>query len=223
VEQLVLTELARFFRSAETIAAELDSADQDLGATRALLEAGERFAKRLTIEPTPILRELLVGITLRVTICQESIEIHLPKHSACARLFNQTSALRPEFHEEPIVLRAPIKLKRCGGEMRLLIPGAAVTAQQRQPVPSLIKAISRATDWVRKMESGECKHQLALAKATGLEPRYINSILRVAFLAPEIVEAIIDGRQAPDLTLGSLIGVLPMLWREQKNLISEVS
>jgi hypothetical protein len=48
----------------------------------------------------------------------------------------------------------------------------------------------------------------------------MNSILRVAFLAPEITEAIIDGRQPPDLTLGSLTGVLPMSWQQQKKLIS---
>jgi len=70
------------------------------------------------------------------------------------------------------------------------------------------------------MEGGEFKHQRDLAKATKLEPRYINAILRVAFLAPEITEAIIDGRQPPDLTLGSLIGVLPMSWQRQKKLIS---
>ena len=104
--------------------------------------------------------------------------------------------------------------------MRLIIPGWAAIDQRRQPVSSLIKAVSRASDWVRRMESGECKHQRALAEATGLEPRYINSILRVAFLAPEIVEAIIDGRQPPDLTLASLTGLLPMSWQLQKKLIS---
>jgi site-specific DNA recombinase len=104
--------------------------------------------------------------------------------------------------------------------MRLIIPGGAAIDQRRQPVSSLIKAVSRASDWVRRMEIGECKHRRDLAKATKLEPRYINSILRVAFLAPQIVEAIIDGRQPPDLTLGSLRGVLPMSWQQQKKLIS---
>jgi site-specific DNA recombinase len=218
LEQLVLSELRKFFGSAERVVATLGTADHGLETTRALLEGGQRFAKRLAVEPTS-LRELLAGVALRVTIHQESVEIHLPKHSARARLLNQTSAPPPQSHEEPITLAAPIKLKRCGGEMRLLISGCAVADQRRQPVPSLIKAISRASDWVRRMESGECKHQRALAKATGLEPRYINSILRVAFLAPEIVEAVIDGRHPPDLTLGSLTSVLPMSWQEQKKLI----
>jgi hypothetical protein len=112
-----------------------------------------------------------------------------------------------------------MKLKRCGGEMRLIIPGCAAIGQQRQTLPSLVKAISRASDWVRRMESGECKNQRALAKATGLEPRYINSILRIGFLAPEIVEALIEGDQPPDVTLATFTGVLPLNWREQKKLI----
>jgi hypothetical protein len=113
-----------------------------------------------------------------------------------------------------------MKLKRCGGEMRLIIPGWADIDQRRQPISSLVKAVSRASDWVRRMEIGECKHQRDLAKATKLDPRYINFILRVAFLAPEIVEAIIDGRQPPNLTLGSLTGLLPMSWQQQKKIIS---
>jgi hypothetical protein len=48
----------------------------------------------------------------------------------------------------------------------------------------------------------------------------LHLVLRVAFLAPEIVEAVIDGRQPPDLTLGSLTGVLPVSWHQQKKLIS---
>jgi site-specific DNA recombinase len=69
------------------------------------------------------------------------------------------------------------------------------------------------------MEGG-VQTQRDLAKATKLEPRNINSILRVAFLAPEITEAIIDGRQPPNLTLGSLTGVLPVSWQQQKKLTS---
>ena len=103
--------------------------------------------------------------------------------------------------------------------MRLIIPGWAAIDQRRQPVSSLIKAVSRASDCVRGMEVGECKHQRDLAKATKLEPRYIDSLQRVAFLAPEIVEAIIDGRQPPDLTLGPLTAPHPMRWPEQIKLI----
>jgi site-specific DNA recombinase len=220
LELLVLTELRSFFGSADRVTAILDQAGEDIATTRALVGAAQQFAKAMAGDSTSGLRELLAGIVARITIQQDSIQVHVSKERIRARFLNQERILGQVSDGQPIVLTIEIELKRCGGEMRLIIPGCTATGQQRQPVPSLIKAVSRATNWVHRMESGECKHQRALAKATKLEPRYINSIMRVAFLAPEIVEAIIDGRQPPGLTLCSVTGVLPMSWHQQKKLIS---
>jgi site-specific DNA recombinase len=218
LEQLVLSELTSFFGSSDRVAAMLGQAGEDLASTQALIDAAQQFAKALAADSTSGLRELLAGIMVRITIQPDLIEVHVSKEGARAQLLNQEKVLGQDSDGQPIVLTIAMKLKRCGGEMRLIIPGGAAIDQQRRPVSSLIKAVSRASDWVRRMESGECKHQRALANATKLTPRYINSILRVAFLAPEIVEAIIDGRQPPDLTLGSLKGVLQMSWQQQKKL-----
>jgi site-specific DNA recombinase len=220
LEQLVLAELASFFGSADRVSAILGEAGEDLETTQALIDAAQQFEKALVEDSTSGLRERLAGIVVRITIRQDSIEVHVSKEGARAWLLNQERILGQVSDGQPIVLVVAMKLKRCGGEMRLIIPGGAAVDQRRRPVSSLVKAVSRASDWVRRMESGEFKHQRELAKATKLEPRYINSILRVAFLAPDIVEAIIDGRQPPDLTLGSLTGVLPMNWQQQKKLIS---
>jgi site-specific DNA recombinase len=220
LEQLVLTELGGFFGSADRVSAILGEAGEDLATTRALVDAAQQFAKTLAGDSTSGLREMLMGILVRITIQQDSIEVHVSKDGARARFLNQEKVLGQDPDGQHIVLTVGMKLKRCGGEMRLIIPGEAAIDQQRRPVPSLIKAVSRASDWVRRMEAGECKHQQHLAKATKLDPRYINSILRLAFLAPEIVEAILDGRPQPDLTLGSLKGKFPMSWQQQKKLIS---
>jgi site-specific DNA recombinase len=218
LEQLVLNELASFFGSADRVSAIVGQAGEDLATTRALVDAAQQFAKLLAGDSTSDLRERLAGIVARITLQQDSIEVHVSKEGTRSRLLNQERVLDQDSDGQRIVLTIEIKLKRCGGEMRLIIPGWAAIDQRRQPVSSLIKAVSRASDWVRRMESGECKNQRALAEATGLEPRYINSILRVAFLAPEITEAIIDGRQPPDLTLSSLTGTLPVSWQQQKKL-----
>ena len=220
LEQLVLTELRSFFGSADRVSATLGQADEDLETIRALVDAAQQLAKALAGDSTSGLREMLAGIVVRITIQRDSIEVHVSKEGTRARLLNQEGILGHDSEGQPLVLTIAMKLKRCGGEMRLIIPGWAAIDPRRQPVSSLVKAVSRASDWVRRMEGGECKHQRDLAKATKLEPRYINSILRVAFLAPEIVEAIIDGRQPPSLTLGSLTGVLPVSWQQQKKLIS---
>ena len=219
LEQLVLTELASFFGSADRVSAILGQAGEDIATTRALVDAAQQFAKALAGDSTSGLREMLAAIVVRITIQQDSIEVHVSKEGARAWLLNQERILGPDSDGQPVVLTIEMKLKRCGGEMRLIIPGGAAIDQRREPVSSLIKAVSRASDWVRRMESGECKHQRDLAKATGLDARYINSILRVAFLTPEIAEAIIDGRQPPDLRLASLTGALPMSWQLQRKLI----
>lgn len=219
LEWLVLIELRSFFGSADRVTATLSQAGEDLAATRALVDAAQQFAKALAGDSTSGLRELFAGIVVRITIQQDSIEVHVSKEGARARLLGQERILGQDSDGQPIVLTIEMKLKRCRGEMRLIIAGWAAIDQRRQPVSSLIKAVSRASDWVRRMESGECKHQRALATATGLEARYINSILRVAFLAPEIVEAILEGQQPPHLTLASLTGDLPLSWAEQNKLL----
>jgi DNA invertase Pin-like site-specific DNA recombinase len=220
LDQLVLTELASFFGSSDRVSATLGQAGEDLETTRTLVDAAHQVAKALVGDTTSGFRERLAGIVARITIQQDSIEVHVSKEGTRARLLNQDRILGQDSDGSPIVLTIETKLKRCGGEMRLIIPGWAAIEQRRQPVSSLVKAVSRASDWVRRMEGGEFRHQRDLAKATKLEPRYISALLRVAFLAPEITEAIIDGRQPPDLTLGSVTSVLPMSWQQQKKLIS---
>ena len=83
-------------------------------------------------------------------------------------------------------------------------------------MPSLVKAVSRAHEWVRRIESGEFKDQRAIAAASGLGERYVSRILPSAFLAPEIVEAILEGRHASNLTLDALLKNVPLSWTEQR-------
>ena len=167
LEQLVLTELASFFGSADRVSAILGQAGEDLETTRALVDAAQQFAKALAGDSTSGLREMLAGIVVRITIQQDSIEVHVSKEGARARLLNQERILGQDSDGQPIVLTIEMKLKRCGGEMRLIIPGWAAIDQRRQPVSSLIKAVSRASDWVRRMEGGEFKHQRAPRQGTG--------------------------------------------------------
>jgi hypothetical protein len=99
--------------------------------------------------------------------------------------------------------------------MRLIIPSQSADRAPGTAVPTLIKAISRAHEWVRQIVAGEYKDQRAIAVATGLNERYVSRIIQSAFLAPEIVEAIVKGRQAPELTLLSLLDDVPHSWAEQ--------
>jgi site-specific DNA recombinase len=93
--------------------------------------------------------------------------------------------------EDTITLEAEAQLKRCGGEIRLLLGGTDQNTPR--PVPSLVRAVARANDWVERILRGEIPNQRALAKQPGFDERYISRIIPLAFLAPDITEAILEG------------------------------
>jgi site-specific DNA recombinase len=108
-------------------------------------------------------------------------------------------------------------LKRCGGEVRLLVPADSGTEAPARPASSLIKAVARAHPWPEKIIRGELTGLRSIAQLTGLDEHYAGLILNCSFLAPDIVEAIIDGRQQPaDLTVQKLLRCLPLAWTEQR-------
>lgn len=107
-------------------------------------------------------------------------------------------------------------MKRCGGEVRLLVPADSATEAPARPVPSLIKAVARAHPWPEKIICGELTGLSSIAQLTGIDEHYAGRILNCSFLAPDVVEAILDGRQPAELTVQKLLRSLPLAWAEQR-------
>ncbi len=89
----------------------------------------------------------------------------------------------------------------------------------RKPDSTLVKALARAFRWNRMLGSGAFMSISELAEREGIAPSYMTRILRLTLLAPDIVEAILDGRQRPDVTLARLMKPVPMEWKEQRDLL----
>src|ERR1035441_377614 len=117
--------------------------------------------------------------------------------------------------EDLVILEAQATVSKCRGEVRLVLAPDAAQGSART-VPSLIKAVARAHDWVERIAKGEMPHQRAIAAETGLHRRYVGRIIQMAFLAPDITEAILEGRQPPHMTLETLMGDVPAGWLEQR-------
>jgi site-specific DNA recombinase len=86
-------------------------------------------------------------------------------------------------------------------------------------IPSLARATARAYGWFEKLISGHFASQRDIARETGLDERYVGSILECAFLAPKIITAIAHGMQPKSLTLRKLtaVAVLSGDWQEQQH------
>jgi site-specific DNA recombinase len=221
LEQVVLKELKNFFFSADQIVGALANADDDVGITQALIEFAAGYGRRLEGNSPSTLIEMLETIVARISVHHDSVEIQIDTAKLRAQFLEpnrtnpQTLAAINGPNQESISLTVETRLKRCGGEMRLVIPSQSADRTPGKAAPALIKAISRAHEWLRLIVAGEYKDQRAIAAATGLNERYVSRIIQSAFLAPGIVETIVKGRHAPEMTLAALLDDVPLSWAEQ--------
>jgi hypothetical protein len=81
---------------------------------------------------------------------------------------------------------------------------------------TLVKALVRAHRWRRRIESGQARSITDLAEQEGVTEAYVCRLLPLTCLAPDIVEAILDGRQPKGLRLAEMLGNGPGGWEEQR-------
>jgi site-specific DNA recombinase len=104
---------------------------------------------------------------------------------------------------EVICLTIEAKRKRYGSEIHLVVPPNSSVPVQR-PRPALIKAVVRSHAWYERVLEGRVTDMRSLARETGLTPRYVRNVFACAFLALDIVEAILEGRQPLTLKFENL-------------------
>jgi hypothetical protein len=115
---------------------------------------------------------------------------------------------------ETMTLHVPFRIVKRGGRKEMHLPEAA--SQPRRTDSTLVKALARAFRWKRMLESGEFATIAELAEREGIAVSYLTRVLRLTLLAPDIVEAILDGKQGPEVTLARLRVALPASWHEQR-------
>ncbi|GJL85330.1 MAG: hypothetical protein DHS20C02_11050 [Micavibrio sp.] len=156
--------------------------------------------------------EVLGLIVQRVDISQEGMRLTL----LLASMIGQGN--KPDTVMCPIITRdIPMQIKRRGVEMKLVIAGGNASRTD----PTLIKAVARARTWFDELQSGAAKSIREIASRYGVGDNYVSTLLPLAFLAPDIVEAIVAGQQPADLTADALIKRinLPADWSEQRRIL----
>ena len=94
--------------------------------------------------------------------------------------------------------------------------GVAAPARKPSRDETLVKALVRAHRWRRKIESGRARSVTDLAEQEGVTDAYVCRLLPLTCLAPDIVEAILDGRQPKGLRLAEILGNGPLDWNDQR-------
>ena len=114
---------------------------------------------------------------------------------------------------ETVTIHIPFRVVKRGGRKEMQLPEGAPT--QRRPDSALVKALARAFRWKRMLESGEFATIAELAAREGITVSYLTRLLRMTLLAPDLVVAILDGRQGLEVTLARLMEPFPAEWADQ--------
>jgi site-specific DNA recombinase len=158
-------------------------------------------------------QDLLTKAMNKVIVCEAAIQIKLGEEHL--RRAIGLKDLEAGTAGTTVTLEIPGKLQRFAkGECFVLPPDHASRHPRR--VPSLIRAVARANDWVARMVSGQFANSRTIAKEAGFDERYVSRILPLAFLAPDLTEAILEGAQTSGVHLINLLGKLPLEWAAQR-------
>jgi len=124
---------------------------------------------------------------------------------------------RAALEPDTLTIRIPIRLQRRGGRKLIMTPeGVAAPARKPSRDETLVKALVRAHRWRRRIESGRAKSITDLAEQEGVTDAYVCRLLPLTCLAPDVVEAILDGRQPKGLKLAEMLGNGPSAWNAQR-------
>ena len=115
-----------------------------------------------------------------------------------------------------LIVRIPMRFQRRGGRKRIVTPDGSeiVPTSKPQPDRTMVKALARAWRWQRMLDEGRFASVRDLAEAERVSLSYVSRILRMTFLAPDIVERILDGCLA--LRLAELMQPCPVSWERQR-------
>jgi hypothetical protein len=122
-----------------------------------------------------------------------------------------------------LIVRIPMRFRRRGGRKRIVAPdgGEIVLTSKTQPDGTLVKALARAWRWQRMLDEGAYATVSEIGDAENISKSYVSRILRLALLAPDIVEGIFVGTADRALVLERLERPLPLNWEEQRARILE--
>jgi site-specific DNA recombinase len=214
IEALVCSRLVRFLGSPK----DLIKAFRGVQACQLkhLIAAAKAKATGWPEELAPERRAALLSIIHRIVISESKVLILVSRSGLFNGLLDDSTTANG-VARGLIKLAASLRLSRTGAEIKLVLPSGEPTTAR--PSPALLKAVVRAREWYEKLVRGEFTGREAIAAAERVTSRYVGRILESAFLAPDLVEMILEGKQPPGLSIETFRRRLPVAWDEQRKLL----
>ncbi|MGA7864252.1 MAG: recombinase family protein [Stellaceae bacterium] len=191
----------------------------DPSAQRRLIARAAEIGKSWSELPATRQRAFLTALIERIDVAANRIDIHF-RPTRLGMLLDIAATPLPSATDETQILSVPIELRRSGREIKMLIEGTDPFATAK-PDTRLIKLLIRARRFNTAVGGSDGAPFSELAKQERVSPSYFTRLLRLSYLAPDITQAILDGRQPRDLTADKLLAHsrLPLTWHEQRTVL----
>jgi site-specific DNA recombinase len=219
IELVVTQALARYLRDQSQLISDIDVAPS---AARAMLASATTAANLLDKPASATGRALIAELVSRVVYRDVQIEIQIPLHILRVRMawrdtVEPRTGSNTSEDNDLVVVRAPLNIRRRGRQMKLTVAGS----ESKQEVSgSISSVIARARDWADRVTQGSSP--IEIAEQDRVTAAYVSHVLHLAYLAPSVVETILAGLQAVELTAGELIWrtELPLRWSDQASMFA---
>ena len=196
----------------------------DAVAQKTLLDEAARLAAGWQDLDAEHLRALLLAMVTKVQVHSDRIDVTLDQMGVALWLNAKADKQQPahpggydrERHLTVLTIRA--RLKRTGIEMRMVVDDGSEPANVD---PVLVRLLVRAHAIRARLLEDPSLTLKEIAAEEGVSSSYVTRLVRLAFLAPDIVTAILSGRHPPQLTANRLMDDtrLPLDWRAQRELL----
>ena len=119
--------------------------------------------------------------------------------------------------DQTTTITVPFTIRKRGGRKLILTPDGMPASQptRARPDSALLKALARGFRWQKMLREGDYQTLEEIADVENINPSYVSRLLRMTLLSPEIVEAILAGRQPEGLTMARAMQPFPMEWQHQ--------
>jgi DNA invertase Pin-like site-specific DNA recombinase len=223
VEDLVVGRITSFLQDAGAVHEAVQLTIPDSNARQRVIEDARVLAESFNELAPDRKRAILCPLVERVIVRQNTIHVAI-RPSAIAAVaddeFASADRTRAATEAAQFVLSIPARLKRVGMETKLMIDGPAGNCR-REPDRGLLRIVAKAYRYREMLLAAHGKPIIALAAEAGVSGSYFSRLVKLSFLSPEIIQAIIRGRQPQELNakyLARLAGP-PTSWSDQKVLL----
>jgi site-specific DNA recombinase len=222
LEALIVRNVRQWLADSSKIHQLLGSEVPDVTRQKRLIDRAVKFAAAWDDLPAADVHTFIRAVTVRIQVHAERIEVALDRGRLLRSLDGKQqdedlSIARNQgaAESDPVVISIPVRLRRAGKEMRLVVDDGS---EQPHPDPALIRLVIRAHGIRDQLLHDRSLTLEEIAKSHGFVPSYATRLFRLTLLAPDIVAAVLGGRQPPELTARKLMDDtrLPLDWKEQR-------